>query len=151
MGSGKLVPEEIVNPLLKGRLEKEDVTKQGWLLDGYPRSDANFDYLTREKITPNIVLLIEVSDDIALKRQTGRVTAEDGKVYNLFFSPPPNGMKYTQRATDADESKAKKRMEVHHEEMKNFNKWYPDTITFDGTKDVESVKNDIIQAIKKVL
>ena len=79
--SGNLLPDEIIIQMIKERLSKDD-TKNGYILDGFPRNLAQAEML--EKITkPTHCLLLEVKRDIILTRLCGRLNCEScGKIYN---------------------------------------------------------------------
>jgi adenylate kinase len=80
--AGKLVPDEIVNDLLRERLSKGDC-KKGFLLDGYPRTIAQAE--TLEKITRiGIVISFDASDEIIMERLGGRLTCSKcGAIYHV--------------------------------------------------------------------
>jgi adenylate kinase len=150
--TGGLVPDELVNPVLKDALNGCALAKKGWILDGYPRTDSNWEYLEKENIIPNCVIYVEISDELSIQRQTGRVMDQTtGKVYNTNFLPPPKDAKISQRATDADVEKAKKRLQVFDEGMKDFMRWYPNTVTIDGSKTIEEVYAQISKVLHSVL
>lgn len=147
--TGGLVPDELVNPILKNAMNSEEIVKKGWILDGYPRSESNWEYLEKEKIRPNVVLYIDISDELSIQRQTGRVKDEvTGKVYNTNFLPPPPDAKVSQRSTDADVEKTKKRLELFHSGMKDFFRWYPETVRIDGSKSIEEVFDQVSKVIE---
>jgi len=87
MDKGELVPMEIVNKLLKQRLGKDDC-KNGFLLDGYPRSLEQAKAL--EEITPiDVAIYLDVPDEVVHIRLGSRVTCRKcGKIYNLMFIQP---------------------------------------------------------------
>lgn len=60
MDRGVLVPDEVVVEMVKERLAEPDVGKKGWLLDGYPRSAVQAEAIEKEKIRPDLFLLINV-------------------------------------------------------------------------------------------
>ncbi len=94
-----LVGDDVIGPLMKSRLEKPD-TKNGFILDGFPRKIQQVDLLNEifEELDLYIdaVVYIRISYDSALKRTLGRVTCPKcKKVYNTFFEevkPKVEGM-----------------------------------------------------------
>lgn len=92
MGQGKLVPDEIVNEVLKDRITKPDA-KNGWILDGYPRTLGQAKELDgllgdlKQKIEKVVFVDVPFSaiEDRVLNRRT---CTKDGSMYNLKFSPP---------------------------------------------------------------
>jgi adenylate kinase len=72
MDNGDLVPNEVVVDMVKNKLAEEEVKKNGWLLDGYPRSGEQAEAIEKEGIRPDVFLLIEVPDDLLIERVVGR-------------------------------------------------------------------------------
>ncbi len=78
---GQLVPDEVVVRIVKERIEKDDC-KNGFILDGFPRTIAQAEAL--EQITDvDCVLDFEVDTSILLKRLTGRRSCKCGAVYHI--------------------------------------------------------------------
>ena len=87
MTHGGLVSDQIALEVLKKRLEKADA-KEGYIMDGYPRNMAQHQaYISFDQ--PTHVVVIELSDEEAIRRLAGRRTcAKCGKIYHLDFAPP---------------------------------------------------------------
>jgi len=87
MKEGELVPDEIVIPLIKERLEKEDC-KKGFLLDGYPRTIAQAEALDKFKKIDKVLNFI-ASEDIIMDRLVGRRTCREcGSTFHVKNRPP---------------------------------------------------------------
>jgi adenylate kinase len=84
---GLLVPDEIVNEVLKQRLAKV-LSGKGFILDGYPRTVEQAEML--ESITKiDVVILLMVPDWIIIERlSTRRICKNCGTVYNIRFLKP---------------------------------------------------------------
>ncbi len=90
--TGRLVSDEIVRTLLEERLRHKD-TKRGFVIDGYPRNipqaqslDNLLGMLGRAL---QIAVYNEVSDEVLVKRNTGRLICSTcGAIFNRFYSPP---------------------------------------------------------------
>lgn len=82
MEKGELVPDELVNKILKERLKKKDCEK-GFILDGYPRTIEQAKEL--EKITKiDLVLNITLKKEILIKKISARrICKTCGKIYNI--------------------------------------------------------------------
>eukprot|EP01080_Neovahlkampfia_damariscottae_P003394 gene3394-5939_t len=149
--NGGLVPQKLVNPLLQKKIESENVTRKGYILDGYPRSLENFETLKEMNIVPDLVLFVDVSDQLSIDRQSGRVTDPvTGVTYHLVFNPPPTEeikARCTQRSTD-NVNKAKDRLKTYHDEMDDFTKWYPNAVKIDGSKSITEVWEQTKAAIE---
>lgn len=84
MDRGELVPDEVVNAIVEEAIPDTG----GFVLDGYPRTIAQVEYL--EGVTDlDVVLYIEVSEEELVARLTGRRICEDcGLTYHVDFDPP---------------------------------------------------------------
>lgn len=90
MAEGRLVDDATTNEVVKDRLSQPDAAN-GVILDGYPRTPAQADwleqYLESKGERVNIVLLLNLDLYTAFKRAFGRVThAESGRSYNIYFN-----------------------------------------------------------------
>ena len=125
--NGQLVPLELVGKIIKNRLEEDDC-KNGYILDGYPRSVEQADIL--EKINSEIdeepadfrAIYFEIDEDLLLDRIVYRRSCPKcGEIYNLKFKPPKKegycdcGEKLIQRSDDNKEV-AQKRFDTYFEQ-----------------------------------
>ena len=91
MERGDLVPDGVVIGIVLERLVADDA-RDGFLLDGFPRTVPQADALAEEmaelgrRITA--VLLVEVSDEEIVKRVSGRRVSKAGRTYHVDFDPP---------------------------------------------------------------
>ncbi len=107
--AGSLVPDSLVNALVEDRLAAPDC-RGGFLMDGYPRTVAQAEWLD-EMLAGHgkrldHVLLLEVADEHILDRITGRRTDPvTGIIYHVKFDPPPAEIagRLVQRADDTAE------------------------------------------------
>lgn len=122
MEAGELVPDELLGELVRQRIQALPA-EQGCILDGYPRNLAQARFLEQIRGSiPRIVINIEVSEDLLIRRLTGRRTCPTcGKVYNVNFSPPRvAGMcdecrSELQLRKDDREDVIRERLRVYHE------------------------------------
>lgn len=88
---GNLVPDEVTNAMMRGRLAKSDAT--GFLLDGYPRT-LDQAYSLDETLTKLFkplkgAYLIDVPDENIVERAIGRLLCPNcGEIFHLKFKPP---------------------------------------------------------------
>ena len=75
--SGNLVPDDITNAMVKDRLEKQDCSK-GYILDGYPRTIPQAEYLDSIQKIERAVYF-ELEGDEAVRRLLGRAAKEGRK------------------------------------------------------------------------
>jgi adenylate kinase len=116
MKNGQLVPDSVVIGLVRQRLAQPDA-KNGFILDGFPRTVAQADALevalaglgtSLEK-----VVQIDVSRDLLEERATLRRTdIRTGHIYHLKYSPPPSDAVLEHRADDHAET-VKKRLDQY--------------------------------------
>lgn len=93
MKAGKLLPDDVMVGIVRDRLKQDDA-KVGVLLDGFPRTvpqaEALDEMLEEEGISLDAVVLLEVPDDLIVRRIVGRRSdPETGTIYHLEFNPPP--------------------------------------------------------------
>ena len=153
MERGELVPDEVIIGIVKDRLAESDCIEKGWLLDGFPRTEAQAKALETAGIVPNKVLFLNVPDEMLIERVVGRRTdPETGKIYHMTFSPPESdeiAARLTQRADDTEE-KVKVRLEAFHEHMSSVEKCYSDLISYtDGTKSKDEVFESLQSSLKE--
>ena len=112
MDAGKLLPDDIVIEIIKSRL-KEDDCRKGFLFDGFPRTIVQAEKLDGVADIEAVIYL-KCEDDILLKRLTGRRMTEDGKIYNIYFDPPPDNVKVYQRDDD-NEQTIRERLKIFYD------------------------------------
>jgi adenylate kinase len=115
MEAGQLVPDEVVCGIVEERIQEPDC-RQGFILDGFPRTLAQAQFVDRMLEQKGrgapLVVNIQVDQDLLLKRLTGRRTCSVcGEIYNVYFSPPKaegvcdkDGGKLLHRADDQEET-----------------------------------------------
>ena len=85
--SGALVPDDVIISIIKERLVQDDC-KNGFILDGVPRTVAQAEALEQMGIEIDKVVDIEVQDDTIVKRLSGRrVCSACGASYHTLYKP----------------------------------------------------------------
>ena len=120
MDEGKLVTDELVIALVKERIAQEDC-RNGFLLDGFPRTIPQADAMKEADIKIDCVLEFDVPDELIVERIVGRrVHAPSGRVYHVTFNPPKvegkddvTGEELTTRKDDQEETVRKRLVEYH--------------------------------------
>ena len=107
MSKGALVPDEVVIGLVGERIDQPD-TKDGFLLDGFPRTLAQAEVLdallTGKKLALDSVVQIDVPKELLVERAVWRrQDKRTGQIYHLKYNPPPSGAELEQRADDQPE------------------------------------------------
>ena len=124
MDAGGLVSDEIILGLIKERIAQDDC-KNGFLLDGFPRTIAQAEGLANMGVELDHVIEIAVDDEEIIKRMSGRrVHMASGRTYHVVFNPPKQeglddvtGEPLIQRDDDQEET-VRKRLSVYHEQTK---------------------------------
>jgi adenylate kinase len=125
MQAGELVPDEVIVGMIIARIGVADA-RDGFLLDGFPRNEAQADALAEAlgglDRRLSAALLIEVPDDEVVRRLAGRrVCVKNGShIYHVDFDPPKHegicdqdGSRLVQREDDQEET-IRRRLEVYH-------------------------------------
>ncbi|MDQ1264480.1 MAG: adenylate kinase, partial [Campylobacterota bacterium] len=148
MDAGKLVTDDIIIGLVQDRIAEDDC-KNGYLLDGFPRTLAQADAVTNAGINIDAVIEIDVPDSEIVKRMSGRrAHLTSGRTYHIIFNPPKvdgkddvTGEDLVQRDDDREEV-VLDRLKVYHEQTKPLIGYYKEQaskvdslayITVDGT------------------
>jgi adenylate kinase len=147
MDKGELVPDTVVIAVILERLGEDDA-RDGFLLDGFPRTIEQAGALGTElesherRLTA--VLLLDAADDLLVKRISGRrVCRKEGHVYHVDLDPPKHegrcdidGSELEQRADDSEET-VRNRLVVYHAQTEPLIAYYEERGTlrhFDGTR-----------------
>ena len=160
MDAGKLVPDSTIIGIIKDRLAQADC-KDGFILDGFPRTLGQAEALTElietMKISLDKVISLNVPDELIVGRITGRrVCASCGASFHVEFNPSKKeGVcdycegELTIRKDDNEET-VKSRLASYHEQTTPLIEFYTKMgvfIQLDGTKDVADVTSDMIKAL----
>lgn len=160
MDKGLLVPDELVIEIVKDRLTKDDV-KEGFLLDGFPRTVAQAvaldAFLEERGESLDSVLNIDVDTDILVERAVGRrVCKTCGASYHVKYNPPKeDGVcdkdqgPLIQRDDDT-EATVKTRIKVYFEQTAPLIDYYKaqgllDNI--DGKEDIDTIRKEIVEVL----
>lgn len=162
MDSGQLVTDEIIIGLVKDRIAQDDC-KNGYLLDGFPRTLPQADAVTQAGIEIDAVIEIDVPAEEIVKRMSGRrAHLASGRTYHTIFNPPKvegkddeTGEDLVQRADDKEDV-VLDRLKVYNELTQPLIGYYKnqakkiDTlkyITVDGTAHISEVEAAIISEL----
>ncbi|EPL6454337.1 MULTISPECIES: adenylate kinase [Providencia] len=161
MDNGKLVTDELVIALVNERIKQDDC-RNGFLLDGFPRTIPQADAMKEAGITVDNVLEFDVPDEIIIERIIGRrVHAPSGRVYHVNFNPPKvegkddvTGEELTIRKDDQEDTVRKRLVEYHaltapliayyQNEAKAGNTKY---FKLDGTRKVAEVSAELAKIL----
>ena len=163
MDSGALVPDQLIIELVKERIQNEDC-KQGFLLDGFPRTIPQAEAMKQASISIDIVIEIDVPDNVIVERLSGRRThLASGRIYHIQNNPPKiqdkddiTGEPLVQRDDDKKET-ILKRLDVYHSQTQPLVDYYSNWaasenkglryIKINGLGDVKDIQKTIFDQI----
>ena len=160
MEKGELVPDDLVLEIAEKRLMEEDC-KNGFLLDGFPRTVYQAERLDRflQDINRSIdkVIVINVDKEELMARLVGRrVCRNCGTSYHVINMPSEKqgicdicGGELYQRSDDAS-STVENRIDVYNARTKPLVKYYDEVgklVRIDGSNEPEHVINQIVKAV----
>ncbi len=161
MDQGLLVPDELTVELVKDRLLNDDC-KNGFLLDGFPRTiaqaDALEDALKSMDQKLDYVVNIEVDSNLLITRAVGRRICKDcGQTYHMTFNKPSKegvcdkcGGELLQRKDDTEET-VSKRISVYQEQTAPLIEYYSNKgilVNINGEKPIAEVGKDIVAKLR---
>lgn len=165
MNAGGLVSDDLIINLVKERIAKPDCAN-GCIFDGFPRTIAQAQALSNADINIDDVIEIRVPDDEIVSRLSGRRQhPTSGRVYHIQHNPPKQegiddvtGEPLVQREDDKEET-IRNRLATYHNQTATLVDFYqtlakqggnaPDYHEFDGTQDIEQVKQQISNALNR--
>ncbi|TDA27581.1 MAG: adenylate kinase [Archaeoglobi archaeon] len=163
MSQGKLVPDEIVIGIVKERLRQKDC-EGGFILDGFPRTIAQAEALDRimAEMGRKIDAVINISvpeEEIVRRIVNRRICRKCGAIYHLIYDPPKRpgicdkcGGELYQRDDDREEV-VRQRFAVYRKSTQPLIDYYRKRgvlYEVDGTKDIVSVKSEILSILEKL-
>lgn len=157
MDAGQLVPDEVVIGIIKERLDNEDC-KNGFILDGFPRTIPQAEALDKMGIELDKVVNYEVPDEAIIARMGGRrVCGACGSSYHTEFNRPQKdgvcdkcGAELVQRKDDHPDT-VKERLRVYHEQTEPLKDYYSNSgklRTVDGQNDIAAITKATFAALE---
>jgi adenylate kinase len=155
MDRGDLVPDDVIIAVILDRLSEQD-TADGFLLDGFPRTDKQAQALDEalKKVDRRLTaaLLIHVPEDDIVRRLSGRRVCPNGHTYHVEHQPPKqddvcdiDGEPLSQREDDREET-IRKRLQVYRDQTSPLVEYYDghDILhRFDGTRSPTEVHDHL--------
>ncbi|MFN7097407.1 MAG: adenylate kinase [Gammaproteobacteria bacterium] len=166
MDAGQLVSDDIMINLVKERISQPDC-KNGFLLDGFPRTIPQAEALIKAGIKLDYIIEIDVNDEEIVHRMSGRlIHLASGRTYHKDYHPPKvagkddeTGEPLIQRDDDKEET-VRHRLKVYHDQTKPLIDYYQNYIkknqdqglvyaAVDGTGDVQAIRDRIFAVFDK--
>ena len=156
MDEGLLVSDELILGIVAERVAQPDC-KNGFILDGVPRTLAQAEALDAKGVRIDHVVSIEIDDAVIEARMTGRrVCTKCGASYHIAANPPKQdgicdqcGNAVAIRKDDAPET-VRKRLQVYHastEVLKDYYAKQNKLVLINGNQSIENANRDILQAL----
>ena len=156
MDNGQLVPDDVVIGIVEERVARDDC-KNGYILDGMPRTIPQAAALEDRGIHFDAVVSIEISDDVIEGRMTGRrVCGSCGASYHVVANPPKVegvcdscGKELVIRKDDTPET-VRNRLKVFHSETEPLKHFYEELHSLkliDGDQPIAKISQDILAAL----
>ncbi|MEH0832217.1 adenylate kinase [Pectobacterium cacticida] len=157
MDAGKLVTDELVIALVKERIAQEDC-RNGFLLDGFPRTIPQADAMKDAGINVDYVIEFAVPDELIIDRIVGRrVHAASGRVYHIKFNPPKvegkddvTGEDLSIRKDDQEDTVRKRLVEYHQQTAPLVSYYQKEAdagntryFKIEGTRKVEEIRAEL--------
>ena len=154
--SGKLVPDDVIIGIIRERLAEDDC-KNGYILDGMPRTIPQAQALEDVGIEVEVALSIEIEDETIVKRMAGRRVCKDcGATYHIVTIPPNAdgicdvcGGELITRKDDAPET-VKERLAIYHRDTEPLKKFYAERGKLKSVDNQGSIEGDtkvVLQAL----
>ena len=164
MKSGGLVSDDIIIALIEERIKQDDC-RNGFLLDGFPRTIPQAEALRNQGIDIDYVIEIAVDDEEIVQRLSGRRVHEpSGRTYHVKYDPPKEqgkddetGEPLVQREDDKEET-VRKRLEVYHRQTAPLVDYYqewareepesaPRYVRVKGVGSLDDIRNRILEKL----
>jgi adenylate kinase len=162
MAKGDLVPDDVVVGIIAERIEQPDCAN-GFILDGFPRTEAQADALARmlaeKRLKLDAVIEMKVDEEVLVRRITGRFTcAKCGAGYHDEFARPKvdgvcdrcGGTEFNRRADDREET-VRQRLEAYRAQTAPLLPYYRDKgllQAVDGMAGIDEVTDEIMGLLK---
>ncbi|MBN1500706.1 MAG: adenylate kinase [Spirochaetes bacterium] len=161
--AGDLVPDELILGIVESRLNEDDC-KNGFILDGFPRTVSQAEGLKKMLIKNSFKIRaaadISVPEEILIQRLSSRRTCSNVScqaIYNVISKPPKTdnkcdlcGSELIQRS-DETEDAIRHRLEIYTEKTAPLISFYSQTgeyVKINGNQDIDSVVNEVLNVIK---
>ena len=160
MDEGKLVSDDLVLSLVAERTAEPDC-KNGFILDGVPRTLSQAEALEAKGVRIDHVISIEIDDAVIEGRMTGRrVCTKCGATYHITVNPPKTpgicdhcGSEVVIRKDDAAET-VRNRLKVYHESTEVLKSYYASKGKLrlvEGNQPIEDAYHDILRVLGELV
>lgn len=154
--NGNLIPDDVMVKVMDARLAEEDC-KNGFILDGFPRTIAQAEALERSNIEIDSVLNLIVKDETIIERLSGRLECSKcAATYHIAYNKPNKdgvcdkcGGELARRKDDSPET-VKSRLEVYHTQTEPLIDFYKERNMLKvayGKESIEETTDEILKVL----
>ena len=155
--AGQLVPDEVVIGIVQERLAQDDC-RNGFILDGFPRTIPQAEALDRMGVIIDRVVDINVPDEVITRRVSGRrVCLDCGNTYHVETKKPLKdgvcdrcGSTLVQRKDDQPET-VQERLHVYHDQTEPLRDYYAKAgklLVVDGQQGIQEIAEQTLELLK---
>jgi adenylate kinase len=153
MKDGDLVPDETMISMVESRLQESDCKVNGWVLEGFPKTEKQIHMLKSLKQAPSLVVALQIDDDVVFERhEYKKVDPATGIVYCIKGSQAPSDEELLSRLVTRDCDKhdiVKKRLKCWKDFLPKLEENYKEKrISLNGDKAIEVLIESISEAIE---
>ena len=157
LASGGLVPDSITIEMVKQRIAEPDC-KNGFILDGFPRTIPQADALAQMTDLDHVLNLVISNEEVVERLSGRRMCPSTGRIYHIIFNPPKvagkddeTGEDLIQRDDDKEEA-IKHRLEVYNAQTQPLIDYYKKKVLIrDVHTSNEMQPEEVFEAVKKAL
>lgn len=150
--NGEQIPDEIMLRLIDARLRKSDCRVNGWVLDGFPQTEAQVNLLRSMRVKPSLVVLFEQPQDESITRLGNRrLDPRTGELYNIEMEMPKSEVIANALVKRAEDSEVNVRKRYHswNQHISMLEESFKSCLLATASdKTVESVSEKILEAVE---
>lgn len=153
MKEGDLVPDEMIIGLIESRLQETDCKVNGWVLEGFPKTEKQIHMLKAMKQIPSLVVVLQIDDDIVYERhEYKKYDPLTGIVYSLKTPNAPTDEEILSRLVSRECDKheiVKKRLKSWKDFLPKLEDTFKERrVSLNGDKTIEILLESISEAIE---
>ena len=149
--SGNAAPDDIILRLVDARLQQSDCRVNGWVLDGFPETDAQVNLLRAMKITPTRVIIFDMPVEESVRRLgQRRVDPHTGEVYDQDYNKPTSQVVQARLVADRadEEAPVRRRFAAWSENVSNLEEHFRGVMkSVSAEKIIESISDDVADLV----
>jgi len=150
MNGGELVPDNEITDLVISRLNEPDCKVNGWILESYPKTEAQLNSLMQLKQKPSLIVILQLADNLVFERhEYKKVDPITGQTYNLKQS-------FDKEVLARLVANENDRFEIVKKRLSTWKAFYPKAeerikehkLLLNGSKTIKSLAQSIYEAIE---